>query len=315
MTPFSTRTALIAALLAACASCSTKAAGPAGTPELKIHASKADVRPTRAKGLTWRSAVELQADHDGFGGFSGLHITDGHMVAVTDAGWWLLADLKTTPDGLVPGRAGFLPMRGSDGETFNKSGGDAEALTTRDGRLVVAFERDHRIMFHDIEEKLRGVIRDRLFENLGSNKGIEALATTPDGWLLAIAEGDAGAAAPVFRVKYSGEVTARVLPLVGDHRVTGADVGPDGRLYVLRRRYAPITGVSIIVERFHLDDEGFPLPKTREELAFFDSLTGIDNMEGLAVWTDSAGTTRLTLIADDNFNILQRTLLIDFEIN
>jgi len=42
-----------------------------------------------------------------------------------------------------------------------------------------------------------------------------------------------------------------------------------------------------------------------------DSLN-IDNMEGIAVHRSSAGETILTLISDDNFSPLQRTLLMQF---
>ena len=38
----------------------------------------------------------------------------------------------------------------------------------------------------------------------------------------------------------------------------------------------------------------------------------IDNMEGIAVHRNAAGETILTLISDDNFNPLQRTILLRF---
>jgi hypothetical protein len=38
----------------------------------------------------------------------------------------------------------------------------------------------------------------------------------------------------------------------------------------------------------------------------------IDNMEGLAVHRGAAGETVLTLISDDNFSPLQRTVLLQF---
>ncbi len=38
----------------------------------------------------------------------------------------------------------------------------------------------------------------------------------------------------------------------------------------------------------------------------------IDNMEGLSVHRSAAGETVLTLISDDNFSIIQRTLLLQF---
>jgi hypothetical protein len=39
----------------------------------------------------------------------------------------------------------------------------------------------------------------------------------------------------------------------------------------------------------------------------------IDNMEGLAVHQE-AGKTILTLISDDNFSMIQRTILLEFEL-
>ena len=38
----------------------------------------------------------------------------------------------------------------------------------------------------------------------------------------------------------------------------------------------------------------------------------IDNMEGLSVHRDAAGALVLTLISDDNFSLLQRTVLLQF---
>jgi hypothetical protein len=38
----------------------------------------------------------------------------------------------------------------------------------------------------------------------------------------------------------------------------------------------------------------------------------IDNMEGIAVHRGASGETIITLISDDNFSALQRTLLLQF---
>ena len=38
----------------------------------------------------------------------------------------------------------------------------------------------------------------------------------------------------------------------------------------------------------------------------------IDNMEGLAVHRAANGDTVLTLVSDDNFSVIQRTLLLQF---
>jgi len=38
----------------------------------------------------------------------------------------------------------------------------------------------------------------------------------------------------------------------------------------------------------------------------------IDNMEGIAVHRNAAGETIITLVSDDNFSVIQRSLLLQF---
>ena len=290
------------------------AEGPGGTPELKVESEQVDISPYRLQGLRLRGTVSLAADHAQFGGFSGLLMNGPRLIAVTDKGWWLLSELADGPDGLQPGRSGFAPMLDQDGAPFESSGSDAEGLTVRDGLLVVSFERDDRIMFHVEEGRLGDALRARAFERLGYNKGIEALATTPDGWLIGIVEKPRSGQHPVFLVRYSGEVEEHGLPEIAPFHVTGADVGPDGRLYVLRRYYSQLLGVSMRIHRYDLTEDGLPVAQSAVEMAAFESESGIDNMEGIALWQDREGRTRLALISDDNFNWIQRTLLMDFEV-
>lgn len=286
--------------------------GPGNTPAIQIRATPAEITGGVLDGLVLHGTVELDSDNPNFGGFSGLSVQDGHLIAVSDRGHWLLADIEDRPNGLFPTKAGYAPMRDDSGERMESSGRDAEGLTLRDGNLIVSFERDHRIAFHLQDGWLGDDFYDRAFEGLGNNKGLEGLATTPDGWLIAIAERPDAKGFPVFLVRYSGKVDRAWLPADSRHYVTGADVGPDGRLYVLKRDFSILLGVSILIDRYDLDAEGVPLAKSRKRLARFESASGIDNMEGISLWTDARGDTRLALISDDNFNGFQRTLLMDF---
>ena len=290
------------------------AQGPGDTPPLEIRATPVEMRNPELDGLYLHGTVRLRADHPRFGGFSGLHVDDGHLIAVSDYGWWLLADLEDRENGLYPVRAGFVPMRDSAGEVLDRGGRDAESLTMRDGRLVVGYERDHRLAFHIQDGMLGDDFYHRDFESLSFNKGLEGLATTPDGWLLAFAEKQERRGHPVFIIRYSGKIDRMWLPAETRHSVTGADVGPDGRLYLLKRDFSLMVGLSVMIERYDLDDEGYPLPATRKVLGRFDSISGIDNMEGISVWTDKRGQMRLTLISDDNYSAFQRTLLMDFTV-
>ena len=54
---------------------------------------------------------------------------------------------------------------------------------------------------------------------------------------------------------------------------------------------------------------------TGEVLGRFDMGYEIDNMEGLGVTRSAAGEILLTLISDDNFSPLQRTILLRFAVS
>ena len=298
-----------------CASCGREASDNEGT--LDVRARVVQISGGTLNGLILRGTVALSAEHDAFGGFSGLLMRGGGaspvLTAVTDRGWLLTATLVDTPGGQRLDDAEIQRLRRGDGARAGKRGNDAESLAMRDDTRWIAFERIHRITSYDGVEPEKD-IRDRSFARLGSNAGLEALASLPNQGLLAIAEETGRRGAPVFVVSPLGDVRTGYLPWDGKHAVTGADIGPDGRLYLVLRDYSPLSGVSIRIRRYALGRDGFPDPNSRTELAAFDGASGIDNMEGIALWKDQAGRTRLTLISDDNFNGIQRTLVMDFEV-
>ncbi|MEM9139652.1 MAG: esterase-like activity of phytase family protein, partial [Pseudomonadota bacterium] len=181
--------------------------------------------------------------------------------------------------------------------------------------LVISFERDHRLMTHRQGGQLGGTVYHRDWETMSSNKGLEALAALPDGTLLAVGEGQQNGQYRTYQISPGGQVEKRLLPADGVYLATGADIGPDGRLYLLIRHFTVLTGVSARILRYDLDPEGWPIPASRKRLARFSARSGVDNMEGIATWTDRAGRARLTLISDDNFRGAQRTILIDMAID
>jgi hypothetical protein len=234
---------------------------------------------------------------------------------VTDHGWLLRSPLDDKHSGLRPVGGEMSPLLDRAGGRLETAARDAEALAAvggAPGAPVVAFERDHRVAILEAGRPGRTISDPRL-DRLGFNEGIEALAALPDGRLLAIAEAPEDGAFPMFLLDDSGITATGALPQSGPHFVTGADLGPDGSLYLLRRDFSLLGGLSARIERYRLGPDGFPRPETRETLAAFVSGSGIDNMEAIALWHDGA-TARLAIASDDNFNLLQRTLLIDFEV-
>jgi hypothetical protein len=304
--------AAAAAVAAIGVGCALQEARPDFPRILRIEAAPVEIEPAELNGLRLRGAVELTANHAAFGGISGLLIDGAILRAVTDHAWLLQSRLVDDEKGLHPVGGELVPLRTEQGKRLEASGNDSETLAHAGDRLAVAFERDHRIAILQ-GDRLARTIRDRRFERLGFNEGLEALATLPDGRLIAIAEEPQDGAFPVFLLDADGVLAAGALPVPGPHSVTGADVGPDGRLYLLRRDFSLLTGFSSRIERYRLGPDGFPLPETRETLAAFEAGSGIDNMEAIALWRDR-GRTRLAIASDDNFQFLQRTLLMDFEV-
>jgi hypothetical protein len=210
-------------------------------------------------------------------------------------------------------------MRGANGELLDENTADAEGLTLVEGCLAVSFERNHRIMVLGdsgrLEERhLAGIPAD-----FPENEGLEALATLPDGRLIALAEKADGVKIPMIIADLAtGGVAEEQLRRRKSHVATGADLGPDGRLYLLARHRLPflwrIFGSSIRITRYRLRPDGFPLDSSVEVLATFTGNSSIDNLEGLAIERGPSGSTHLWLIADDNFSSWERTLLLRFRV-
>ena len=87
---------------------------------------------------------------------------------------------------------------------------------------------------------------------------------------------------------------------------------PDGDLLVLER------GIALLAFRIRLvrvpATEVRPGATMQGELLLEAAGSEIDNMEGLAVHAGPDGSTRITMVSDDNFIDLQRTLLLQFSL-
>lgn len=292
---------LFAALLAAAPAAAQSPTE--GGAALDIQAAAATLTPDLLDGVALDGAWVLTADHPAFGGLSGLIVEDGALTAVTDQAHWLTARIDPG-DGALAG-ARIAPILGRTRAILDKAGGDAESLTRRGGDLLLGLEQDHRIARHLGAGRIGGDLRSPAFRGLGGNAGLEALATLPGGRLIALAEGTADAATAVFVIARDGSVTRGTLPRTTPHVVTAADLGRDGRLYTAWRHYDPQVGVAIEVRRHDLGADGLPLAETGRTLAAFGPGSGIDNIEALAL-----DGPRLWLVSDDNFNPLQRTILV-----
>jgi uncharacterized integral membrane protein (TIGR00697 family) len=138
-----------------------------------------------------------------------------------------------------------------------------------------------------------------------TNSSLEALAIGPDGALYAMPErsGLAMRPFPVYRLQNGVWDQPFGIPRSGPYLLSGADIGPDGRLYVLKRDFIGV-GFRNRAQRFDLDG-------TSEEILLETRVPTHENLEGISARQDGQGL-RMTLIYDGNFRTFQRTEIVEY---
>ena len=318
--------AILACAIPAAAQTSSHAGDAIPLSYAHVALNSADPTATTSRRLTYRGGLIIQSPDNRFGGLSGLLVSkDGsEMVAVSDSGYWFSAQLDYR-DGNLDGvsRAYLAPLLDAEGKSVadSKRRGDAESLARLpDGRLIVGFERNHRVEAYDFDAT--GMISlptpvpiSPDLKNAVNNKGLEAIETLPDGSLIALTEGSYDAQGYIKGWRVSGNASTPVaLRRSPPFDLTDTALLPSGDLLTLERRFSLIGGVGAqlrLIESASLNGNG-PLDGD----IIYRSTAGhtIDNMEGLAVRTAADGATLLYVVSDDNFNPLQRTLLLMFEL-
>lgn len=276
--------------------------------------------PAAAAGpiLTFDAQVTWSDSDPQFGGFSGIEVLESGeaLMAISDRGAWASAEMLRDGGRLTAVRTtGIGPLRAISGAGLGEREVDAEGLARdAEGNFYVSFEVFHRIRrYRDIGGHAEDVPPHPEFRTLQRNSALEALAIDADGALYAIPErsGAWERPFPVYRLANGRWDRDLELRRDGTFLVAGADFGPDGRLYLLERDFRWLGGFSSRIRSFHLGPSGFDDEVTLLETGF----GAIDNMEGISVWRDPAGRTRVTLISDDNFFALQRTVVIEYLLN
>lgn len=261
--------------------------------------------------FTWRD--------DSVGGLSGLEIAaDGaEFVVISDRGTRYDGAFRRDGDDITGLKiASAVPILRLNGKPVEGAAADSEGLACAAPAIGavcdISFEGIHRVVYFsapDAAAKNRPA--QSTFRNLQHNSGLEALAIDPAGRLLAIPErsGELDRPFPVYRLEGRRWTTPFALRRDPPYLVVGADFGPDGKLYVLERHFALIAFTSR-VRRFTIDDDKI----TNEETILKSNLGRHDNLEGISVWRDGTGATRLTMVSDNNFNGFQRTEFVEYRL-
>ncbi|MEA2867222.1 MAG: hypothetical protein QOE39_1937 [Bradyrhizobium sp.] len=277
--------------------------------------------------LEYRSGLILTSRFRGFGGLSGwrLDARGEQFISMSDKATWFTGRIVyhgREMTGLADVEA--APMLGADGRPITARGWfDTEAIAL-DGSLVyIGLERVNQILKFDFS---KGGTRSRgeviavppAMRKLPYNKGLESLAMMPKGLPLAgtlIAISERG-------LDRDGNIIGFLIggPQPGDFAVrrsnnfdiSDAVVLRGGDLLILERKFSWLAGVGIRIRRIAL--KSIQRGATVDGPSIFEADLGheVDNMEGIDAHVTPQGDTVLTMISDDNFSMLQRTLLLQF---
>jgi len=328
---FFSRRVLCAALVAAAilfAPASTRAQGRIDVQATPItHFDNRDHDLRRFGKLEFRGGLQLTSRTKEFGGISALRMQpDGsHFLAVTDRGHWLRGRLVyagSAPAGIAD--AEMAAMLGPDGKRLAQRGWwDTESIAEDSGTIYVGIERVHRIVKYDFAKdgfRARGVPIPvpAEFKTFPSNESIEALAFVPKGLplagtLIVVTEAALDAAGNIRAFLLGGPNPGSFsVKRMDDFSVTDCALLPGGDLLLLERRFSWLRGPAVRVRRIAAGELKPGATVTGEQLLYGDVNQQVDNYEGLGLHRTAAGETVLTIVSDDNFSPLQRTLLMQF---
>ena len=248
----------------------------------------------QADPLTFQRAVTLQSDLPGFGGLSAIEMRDpGSAIVLSDRGQAFT--LTFGPD------RRDITVAATDQPQPHR---DSEGLAFAGETLFFSYEGPGEV----VDQSGRALPPHPDFAGYHPNGSLEALAGAPDGTLYTLPErsGDTARLFPIYRFRNGSWDIIAHLPRTGPFLPAGADIGPEGALYILERALSPLGFRSRITR---LDPNA---SDTAFEVLLLTRPGQHDNLEGLAIWQSSSGATCLTMVSDNNFLSVQRTELVDY---
>ncbi|HZP09092.1 esterase-like activity of phytase family protein [Methyloceanibacter sp.] len=281
--------------------------------------------------LIFRGGLNLFAKSIYFGGYSALALdpTGTKLLAISDAGSWMKADLDYNGRELKGlGNVTLGPLLGQNGKPLladqeRDSEGMALASGTPEaGTAFISFERKHRIARYPFTADQFGPPSGTIplppgAKRMEANRGIEALAMITagrlKGTLVAFPERlpDKNGNLTGWLIGGPSPGTIALKPIEG-FDITDAAALPDGGIVILERRFRYSEGIKMRIRRVSPAELKPGAVITGEVLLEATDSLNIDNMEAIAVHRRASGETVLTLMSDDNFSPLQRTLIMQF---
>ena len=286
-----------------------------GPVDILVSAEALSLQPLQGENVRFAGGWSLRSANEDFGGFSGLVLDPNAntLIAINDKGdWW---------------QAGFNPLAGTaptsgtlrgyvPGTVADKIDLDSESLARFRGGFLVSFEQRHRIEFvaNPGSKPAPSGLAPINFAGVSGNSGLEAIAMLPSGALLAFAERglDLNGRLKAWLVTEGAATNISFKP-PANFAPTDAAALPNGDVLLLLRKYSAVEGVAVKVLHIKAEDIQPGTVLGGVEILHLTPEGAVDNMEGLDVIAMDENTVRMVMISDDNFNPLQRTLLMMFD--
>ncbi|WP_027231326.1 esterase-like activity of phytase family protein [Phyllobacterium sp. UNC302MFCol5.2] len=285
---------------------------------------------TRFGALEFVGGLDLSSTNRDFGGLSAFRYLDkgGSFLGITDTGFWYAGTMERDEKGRPVGVGKFrlAPIPSEDGAPLEgKWNSDAEGMSVSGSTVTVSFERVHRIAEFDLDlenfaSKPRFLPLPIPENELRSNRGIETIAYAPErgplqGARVAVTEKSINKAGDMFAAVLEGPRKGIFyVKRIDGFDISDGDFLPNGDLLLLERRFSIASGVALRIRRIAA---AAIVPGATVEgpvILDADMRYQIDNLEALDVWQAEDGSTRVSLVSDDNHSIVQRNLYLEFRL-
>jgi hypothetical protein len=281
--------------------------------------------------LEFIGGVVMATKNGEMGAVSSIRLMpDGRrFISIMDTGHWAAGEIERDAEGRPTGIKDYtitaMLDAGSTKSKDHKDNMDAEGMALDGDRILVSFERNHRIAAYTLDgyasaEPLS--VEKPLTEGfkLRGNGGLEAVMKAPkDGPL-------GGATVWVAERSYNdkGDFHAGVqdgpargnffVERLAPYDVTDGVFLADGSFLLLERKFGLRDGIGMRIRRFQGKDIAPGKTISGKVVMEADFSHQIDNMEGIDAFTAADGSKHLVVISDDNHSLLERNLLLEFKL-
>ncbi|MGV3551213.1 esterase-like activity of phytase family protein [Rhizobium sp.] len=286
---------------------------------------------TRYGDLEFVGGLVMATKNAEMGAVSSIRLMDGgkRFLSVMDTGHWASGEIERDAEGRPTGIKDYtitsMIDAGGVRNGDHKADMDAEGMALDGDRILVSFERNHRIATYpldgyatskplSVEKPLTDGFR------LRNNGGLETVLAAPkdgplQGATIWVAERSYNAKGDFYAGVQSGPGKGNFyVERIAPYDVTDGVFLKDGSFLLLERSFGLLDGIGMRIRRFDSKDIAPGKTISGKVVMEADFSHQIDNMEGIDTYTAADGSTRLIVVSDDNHSLLERNLLLEFKL-